>query len=260
MTSRDNAVPPFGIGALALVALVALVALAGCGARSSAATVGAAPAAATTASPAVTATRSGTSRSAAGVAVDRRIARNARLRLTDFPSTWTSSPRPAATVGAKCPGISEAKAAVSARAASRAFESGSRATADGAAYIYADIATAMHWFAALSSGKTSTCLVHALRDDVSAQVRSQGARLASITASRATIAPVGDQRAADRFVVRLSAAAASGKADIDLVFVRVGRGVAAFSLTRVAGPFDRTLETKLVSSVVGRLAAGLKTS
>src|SRR5207253_1223347 len=125
---------------VAAVAMVALVALVGCGAGSSAATVGASPvgaspAAATTAH-AITSTRTGTSRSAAGVAIDRRIARDAQLRLTDFPSGWTSSPRPASTTGATCRSISGAKAAVTAHQSSPELMFGSAATADSAAYIY----------------------------------------------------------------------------------------------------------------------------
>jgi hypothetical protein len=191
------------------------------------------------------------------VAIDRRIARDAQLRLTDFPSGWTSSPRPAATAGAKCPGIRGAKAS-STRQASPEFMLGSAATADSVAYIYADTATATHWFAQLSSHGTRTCLVGALREGVAAQIRGQGAHLESITSRPLTIAPSGDQHAADRIVVRLSAGTFRGKAEADVIFVRVDRAVAAFAVNRVGGPFNRSLETKLVRTVTDRLAAGLK--
>ena len=65
---------------------------------------------------------------------------------------------------------------------------------------------------------------------------------------------------ADRAVVRVSAGTFSGKAKADLMFVRVGRGVAAFAVTQVGRPFDPALETRLVRSVADRLAAGLRAS
>ncbi len=242
-----------------VLAAVALVALVGCGARSGAATVAASPAAATTPH-AITSTRSGTSRSAAGVAIDRRIGRDAQLRPTDFPARWTSSPRPAASAGARCPAIRGAKAAVSAREASPEFKQGSAATADSVVYMYADTATATHWFVQLSSPGTRTCLLRALRESVGFQAAAQGASLDSITARRLTIAPAGDQHAAHRFVVRLSDRRFRGKAEADVIFVRVGRGVAGFAVNQVGGPFDRNLETKLVRSVTDRLTAGLKSA
>ena len=238
------------------LAPVLLAALVGCGARSSAAPVAAAPAA-----HAVTSTRSGTSRSAAGVAIDRRIARDAQLRRSDFPAGWGPSRRPAATPGLKCPTVSEARAAVSARGASREFAQGNAssaaATADSVTYIYADTATAAHWFARLTSRGTQACLVRVLRKSVIAQIRGQGARLDSITARPLTIAPAGDERAAERVVVRLSAGTFSGKAEADVMFVRARRAVAVLVVNRVGGPFDPALETKLVRTVSDRLAAGL---
>ncbi|HSC04277.1 MAG TPA: hypothetical protein VLC49_13180 [Solirubrobacteraceae bacterium] len=244
-----------GIG---VVALATLAALAGCGARSSAATVAASPAADHT----VTATRSGTSRSAAGVAIDQRIARDAQLRRSDFPSGWSSSPRPAATTGGKCPGIRDARAAVDAHARSREFAQVSggfaAATADSAVYIYADTAGARHWFAHMSSRDTRACLVRVLGKSTEAQVRGQGATLDSITARRVSLAPAGDEHAADRIVIRLTAGGVRAKVEADVIFVQVGRGIAAFALADVGGPPDQRLETKLVRVVTGRLAAGLQ--
>jgi hypothetical protein len=184
------------------------------------------------------------------------------LRRSDFPSGWSSSPRPAATTGGKCPSIRDARAAVDAHARSREFAQASggfaAATADSAAYIYADTAGARHWFARMSSRNTRTCLVHVLGKSVAAQVRSQGGALDSVTSRRARIASVGDQHAADRIVIRLTAGGFSAKVEADVIFVRAGRGIAAFALAELGGPPDGRLETNLVRAVTGRLAAGLK--
>jgi hypothetical protein len=246
------------------LAVAALSVLVACGARSSAATVAAAPAASTTAatttSDAVTATRSGTSRSATGVAIDRRIARDAQLLQSDFPAGWTSSPAPGPTMGAGCPGLTGAKAAVSARATSREFVFDSVVTADGGAYVYADTATAVHWFARLTSPHTTACLVRALRHSLGLQAAAQGATINSITARRLIIEPVGDEHSAHLVTVRLSDRAVKATAYADVIFVRVDRAVAGFSLGRVGRIFDPALETKLATAVAGRLASGLAAS
>ena len=239
------------------VGVVAVAALVGCGARGSAAVV-ASPAA----DHAVTATRSGTSRSAAGMAIDNRIARAAQLQRSDFPSGWSSSPRPAATTGGECPSIRAARAAVSGHARSREFGQAAgglaAATADSAVYIYADTAGARHWFARLSSGNTRACLVRVLGKSAGAQVRAQGGTLDSVTAGRVRVAPVGDEQEADRIVIRLTVGRFHGKAEADVIFVRVGRGIAAFALGQAGAPPDHGLETKLVRTVTDRLATGLK--
>jgi hypothetical protein len=134
------------------------------------------------------------------------------------------------------------------------------ATADSAVYIYADAAGARHWFARLSSGSTRACLVRVLRKSADAQVRAQGGTLDSVTAGRVRIAPVGDEQAADRVVIRLSAGRFHGKAEADVIFVRVGRGIAAFALGQAGAPPDHGLETRLVRTVTDRLAAGIEGS
>jgi len=196
------------------------------------------------------------------VAIDNRIARDAQLQPSDFPSGWSSNPRPPATTGGKCPSIRAARAAVSGHARSREFGQAAgglaAATADSAVYIYADTADARHWFALLSSPSTRACLVRVLRKSTEAEVRGQGGTLDSVTASRVRVAPAGDQRAADRIVIRLTAGRFHGKAEADVIFVRVGRGIAEFALGQAGAPPDHGLETRVVRTVTDRLAAGLK--
>ena len=131
-------------------------------------------------------------------------------------------------------------------------------TADSAVYIYADAAGARHWFEAMSSDSTRACLARVLRTSSETQVRSQGGTLDSVTASRVRIAPAGDRWAADRIVIRLTAGGFHGTAEADVIFVRVGRGIAAFALGHAGSPPARGLETRLVRTVTDRLAAGLK--
>jgi hypothetical protein len=233
-----------GLAAAVLVALLAC-----------AATVGAAAAA--PASHTVTSTRSGTSRSAAGEAIDRHIARDASMRRSDLPAGWTSSPAPADTMGSGCPGLDQAKAAASAHVASREFMLGDSATADSAVYVYADTPTAIHVFAQLTSHRTTKCLVHALKEAVGFEAAAQGATLDSITPHHLIIKPVGDEDSSRVLVVRVSDASVTATAYADVIYVRVGRSIAAFSLGSVGQLFDEGLQAKLADAVTGRLASGL---
>jgi hypothetical protein len=163
-------------------------------------------------------------------------------------------------MGAGCPGLTRAKAAVSARADSREFMLDDGATADSAAYVYADTPAAVHWFARLTSRRTTACLVRALRESVGFQAAAQGATLDSITARPMIIEPVGDEHSAHLVTVRLSDRGVRATAYADVIFVRVGRAVAAFSLGKVGRIFDPALETKLATAVASRLASGLEGS
>jgi hypothetical protein len=95
-----------------------------------------------------------------------------------------------------------------------------------------------------------------IRRELTAVARPQGVAVA-VTTHVAIIQPVGDQSGADRISLHLSAHGATEQAYLDLVFVRVGRGIAVFSLASVGTVFDQGLEPKLLQAVVGRLAADL---
>jgi hypothetical protein len=219
-----------------VVGAIALVVLAGCGAASAHGT-----------EPLPGTIRSGTSLS------DGRIARDARLRLTDLPPGWKTIPKPSLFAGLSCPGLSGAKSATSARMTSPEFQLG-QAEAVSAAYVYATSAAAKHWFGQLSSAKTRACIGNSVRRILGAAERPRGVDVA-VTTRRAIVVPVGDERVADRISIRLSALGASERAYLDLVFVRAGRGIAAFSLADVGTVFQ--LETQVVQTVVGRLTADL---
>jgi hypothetical protein len=104
------------------------------------------------------------------------------------------------------------------------------------------------------------CLVHALRESVQFEAAAAGATLDSVTQRRLTIEPVGDEHFGHLLIVRVSAGAAKATAYADVIYVRVGRAVAAFSLGRVDRIFDPALENKLATAVASRLASGLRGS
>ena len=160
-------------------------------------------------------------------------------------------------MGSACPALTAAKDAVSARARSREFRLDDSATADSAAYVYPDTGTSVHSFAQLTSHATTACLVRVLRESLGFQLAAQGATLDSLTSRALAIAPVGDQHSAHLVTVHLSAGATRATAYADVIFVRVGRAVAAFSLGDVGQMFDPGLEAKLAKAVADRLASSL---
>ena len=221
-------------------AVVAVAALAGCGV-----------AAANSADMTVGTVRSGTGLS------DSRIAHDAQLRLSDLPSGWVSSPRPA-PLRSNCTGLNDAKAAVRVRGDSPQFSRGnSRAarSAYSATYVYSDTAKATHWFGELTSLDTRACLGRFLRAGLIKNLDSQRVSVGPVRAGELPVAPVGDQATATRFIIRVSSRELTVDANADLVFVRVGHGVLIFTFAGVGSPFDTALEARLVKTVANRLRA-----
>jgi hypothetical protein len=242
MTFHQVLLRRFGVAAIAFAVLL------GCGAVSSTAAVK---------------TRSGTSVSPvspAGMARDQRIANDARLRLSDLPPGWmagSSAARP--TADAPCPSLHRAAGWINAAKVSPAFSfsSGSTLAAQSETYIYADTSLAKQWFGKFSGRRTRTCLARILRTELETAVGFPGITIGPIGVEVLSIAPVGDQDSAFRVTVPVSGSGTNFKVEVDVVFVRAGRGLEIFTLGSVRSPFDPALEASLVTSVTGRLDADL---
>jgi hypothetical protein len=240
MTSHRAVLLRFGVAAVALAALL------GWGASSSAA---------------ATKTRSGTSQSAADMPADQRIANNARLRLSDLPAGWvagSAASRP--TADAPCPNLRRAAGWISAGKISPAFSvsSGNPLTAQTETYIYADTALAKHWFGEFSSRQTRACLARILRTELATAVELPGITLGKIRLRGISVAAVGDQDSAFRVTVPVFGSGVTLEVDVDVVFVRTGRGLEIFSLGALGRPFDPTLEGTVLNNVTARLATDLQ--
>jgi hypothetical protein len=237
-----------GVAALALAGLLVCVA-----------SSGAAVATPTSTHP-ITATRSGTSESAAGMAADQRIASDARIRLSDLPSGWMAEntvSRP--TADAPCPGLRRAGGDISGGKVSPAFSDGEIHTAQSETYVYADTAMAEHWFAEFSSHSTRACLARLIRQQAQAAVQLEGFTVGSITTRSVPVAPVGDERAAFHVTVPVSGSGTTFKVEADSVFVRTGRGIQIFAFASLQSPFDARLERSLIRAASARLASDLRT-
>jgi hypothetical protein len=209
----------------------------------------------------ISATRSGTSGSTPSFVIDQRIARDARLRLSDLPSGWMAGDTVSTpTAAAPCPDLRRAQGFVSGASVSPAFSDGGIRSVQSETYVYADTALARHWFAEFSSRSTRACLARLIREESAAAVVAEGFTVGSLTTRSVPVAPVGDERGAFHVIVPVSGAGVSFKVEADAVFVRTGRGIAIFSLASLQSPFDPGLERTLVRTVTARLAGDLRTA
>jgi len=238
------------LGALSATALAVLV-VTGCGSSSPSHTN--TTGTGTSTQPATTNTVPATN-----AAEDGRIARDAQLKLTDFPAGWEQQDSATESNSeAHCEGVDAAKAAVSARQTSPDFARASTDYAHSFTYVYVDVARASQAFSQLASESTRTCLGEQLAKYLETQ-KKQGATIGKITTSQVSMTPVGDEHAESRLTIPVSAQGVTASFYVDLVFVRVGRGIAGFTLQSLLSPFRESLSTELAKTVVDRLKAGLE--
>ena len=186
-------------------------------------------------------------------AADQRIATDAQLKLSDFPSGWEQKGNTEESKNETgCEGVAAAQASATAKKTSPDFEH-SNELAESSAYMYSDMSGATQAFSQLSSQSTRTCLADALVKGVTSE-----ATIGKITSGQVSIPPLGDERAAARVAIPASAEGKTVTAYLEPVFVRTGRAVATLMLLNFATPFDTTLRDKLATTVVDRLDAGLK--
>jgi hypothetical protein len=255
-------------GAACAVVIAVLVALVGCGGQTTKTASKTVTARATTSHSARTSgsTTSTTSTNASSVtpttassssehAADKQIAQQANIRLMDFPPGWGQTDRDRSpSSGSACAAIRSAKAATTARDHSPSFSTNNNDTvADSVIYVFHDQTTAEHAFAQLSTESTRKCLGAIFTRGLS----KSGLKVGAMSTGTVSIGPIGDERAASRFTVPVSKNATNVTVYVDVVVVRVDRGIAFTELLDVFSPFDRLLEAKLVRRSAARLRTGL---
>jgi hypothetical protein len=254
-------------GAACTVVIAVLVALVGCGGQTtktaikivtaratshSARTSGSTTSATSTnASSATPTTASSSSENAA----DTQIAQQANLRLMDFPPGWEQTDRDRSpSSGSACAAIQSAKAATTARDYSPSFSTNNNDTvADSVVYVFPDQTTAEHAFAQLSTESTRKCLGATFTKGL----RKSGLKVGTMSTGTVSITPIGDERAASRFTVPVSKNATNVTVYVDVVVVRVDRGIVFTELLDVFSPFNQFLEAKLVRRSAARVRTGL---
>jgi hypothetical protein len=191
-------------------------------------------------------------------AAEQRIGAGAQLRLADFPSGWEDGGRNESPPS-RCPAVKEAKRTVSARVTSAVFAHGKNTQAESAVYLYSDAATAQQSFAALTTSATRACLARELAARLEKAARASHARLAvgQPRTGRVALDRLGDERNAARITLPVRTRATDVDLIVDIVYIRVGRGLALPFFVDALAPFDPDLRADLTGKVVHRLAARL---
>jgi hypothetical protein len=191
-------------------------------------------------------------------AADKRIARDATLRLTDFPTGWEANDQSSPATKSDCQGLIGAKAAASGGASSPDFASSDNSQVSNAVVIFPDASTAKHWYTELSSQATRECLGKQIGTEATKTASREGLTVGQITTGSVAIAPVGNERGAGRLTIPVSEGSLNVNVFSDLVVIRVDRGVQLLFLTNVLAPFDATLGAKLVKTAADRLTSALQ--
>lgn len=198
-----------------------------------------------------------TTTSAPDRAADKRVARGSQLKLADFPSGWVQQGSAQRSGPAsKCPGVEAVKAETSARSTSPTFVRGAGPQVNASVYIFSDAANATQAFARLSGESTRRCLAHTI-GKAAASANQQGVQLGKVTTGELSMPPVGSESAVGRFTVPVMTNGANVSTFLDVVFVRVGRGIAIVNYADVSTPFGEALRNRLTRTLAGRLRAGL---
>jgi hypothetical protein len=184
---------------------------------------------------------------------DTRVAKQAVIALADFPASWTEPDRSAPSK-VKCPAFRAARAQASGRAISPRFSHGEDTEADGAVYVFADEPAAQRAFAALSGKATRRCYG---AQAAQALVSTGRLTVGEVGTARLSMDPLGDEQATSRLTLPVTGQGTHAEIYVDLVVVRVSRGVSAGLFIDTYSPFDEDLSRDLTAKQVRRLAHGL---
>jgi hypothetical protein len=226
--------------ALVVLALAASMTIASCGDSDDGGTAKkSTPSSAATQTPTATPDRS----------ADRRIARDSTLKLEDFPSGWTEADDESGR--ARCEGIEEVKKATSARATSSRFGKGENTSVQNSIYIFGEEAAAEQAFTQLAAKDTRTCYAKRVTDALES---AGGLTVGEAESARLSLDPLGDQREAARVTVPVTSQGVDVDVIVDLIFVRVDRGISIGLFIDAFSPFDDDLRGQLTATSVRRLS------
>lgn len=249
---------------LTLTALVSAAAMAACSSSSSG---GGTPAGSNQPSTSSTAASGSFDKTAA-----QATAQAALLTAADFPDGWTASPSQEskaddATINqglANCFGV---PASIFASSGPEKVEASSDYSspnngATGQVSEHVDVETSdeiTKEFAVVNSSKLASCMETVyqpfLKQKFAQDPQTKDAKIGTVTAVRANLPSYGDQSAGVEITVPITIGAASVKAVIDLIFVRVGNLSAQLSFESTGQAFDTATAASITSKATAKLSA-----
>ena len=220
------------------------------------ATTAAATAATTATAHATTPAGPSTDATAPTTAGDRAVAQQGLLRRADLPSNWSEGDdADDDPTDGPCPAIRAAKRAVSARAASNTFASGSN-TINSVVYLYATEAEAQRSFAGLSSITTRRCLTREALKPVQAAAKKAKATVGPVRSGVPQVAPVGDESSAFRVAMKVRQDGRTDDVTLSVNYTRIGRGLALLALVGLNDEAQRLIATTAARRLTDALAVG----
>lgn len=249
---------------LPMVVSVAVAVGGGCGGSTSSQT---ATPAATAHAAATTAAHAPPGESPAQISRDRAIGSLALLRLSDFPTGWTSQPRQSKSSTepqldesvARCMGVNPAalKARSSAEVESPKFSEGQKEATNQVA-VEPSIVAAQKRLARFQLPQAPSCLQSAISAAVEYRLHHareklpSGVSIGSPTVAQMSFPRIGDQGVAYRVTIMLKSTA-NVTFYIDLVAFRKGRVYVSMSFRDILSPFNGAEEERLTKLTVHRL-------
>ena len=184
---------------------------------------------------------------------DKKAAKDATLKLSDFPSGWKGEPS-SEDRSSRCARVEEAKKLVSARTTSDSFSKSQATLAENAIYVFPAEDSAEKGFDLVSGQESQDCYTQTV---VKAFAGQSGVKVGRPRTSHPELESVGDERDATRVAIGLSAKNVQIDVIVDLVIVRTGRGLSLNLYVNLAQPFDEALRRKLTAATVERLDSGV---
>jgi hypothetical protein len=250
------------LGALVVVGLASLAA---CGGSSSSPSV-------STVAPGGTTAPTGSTVPSQDIAADKAAAEAASLKLSDFPTGWTSTPQ-SDTSGypnvdaeiAKCLGVSEEELNHKgpAHVDSPDFSDANNNTVSSSVGYAPSVPQAQHEFAIISSPKVPACLGPAVEKLVTYAANhpsnASDTLPAGTTFGTPTVAPMsfptfGDESVAYRVTIPVNTKSLTVSFYLDTVTARKGRAGAGLDFEGVGTPFPSDQEEHYTTLVVDRMA------
>jgi len=219
-----------------------------------------------TTTPTITSTQPSTTGTtpATNPAADTGIARNAELKLRDFPSGWERRGDPPADLNSSCTGFQMASMAASAAQSSAVFAERADTEYQVRSFVFGfpDAQVARQALSLLISRANRACVAEIEKKDLAEYyaglTTGNGPKLTvgRVTTRLVSMPPVGDQHADARLTVSLHAPGEAISVYLDYVFARTGRGVAGLAVTGAVLPLGQSVTDRLIKTVVDRLEPG----
>ncbi len=215
-------------------------------------------------------TTSTTTQPSQNVAADKALSHAASLKLSDFPTGWTSQPN---NPNPNVPNVDQSLASCLHTSASLFnrnsptqvqspdFSDSNGDTVNSQVTYSASASIAEPGLALLQSPRMPSCLQTAVSTLISYALAHpsnpsdsvpSGVSVGQTTVDQMSFPTLGDQTIAYRVTVPVSAASLNIDAYVDGVWIRKGRAVALLEFEGIGNPLDPTMEQQLATLTVGR--------